>query len=57
MDRGCNLLHYPNMNGVPTYALYGEADSARQQDWLHWETIQSRSRLHRYRIAPAAGPM
>ena len=52
MDRGCNLLHYPNMNGVPTYALYGEADSARQQDWLHWETIQSRSRLHRYRIAP-----
>ena len=52
MDRGCNLLHYPNMDGVPTYALYGEADSARQQDWLHWETIQSRSRLHRYRIAP-----
>lgn len=52
MDRGCNLLHYPNMNGVPTYALYGEADSARQQDWLHWETIQSRSRLHFYRIAP-----
>ena len=52
MDRACNLLHYPNMNGVPTYALYGEADSARQQDWLHWETIQSRSRLHRYRIAP-----
>lgn len=45
-------MHYPNMNGVPTYALYGEADSARQQDWLHWETIQSRSRLHRYRIAP-----
>ena len=52
MDRGCNLLHYPNMQGVPTYALYGEADSARQQDWLHWETIQSRSRLHGYRIAP-----
>ena len=52
MDRGCNLLHYPNMHGVPTYALYGEADSARQQDWLHWETIQSRSRLHHYRIAP-----
>ncbi|WP_244488304.1 helix-turn-helix domain-containing protein [Devosia sp. Root436] len=45
-------MHYPNMDRVPTYALYGEADSARQQDWLHWETIQSRSRLHGYRIAP-----
>jgi len=52
MDSTRNLLHYPNMNNVPTYALYGEADSASQQDWLHWETIQSRSRLHDYRIAP-----
>jgi AraC family transcriptional activator of pobA len=52
MDRRRNCLHYPNMNGVPTYALYGEAVSDRQQDWLHWETIQSRSRLHGYRIAP-----
>jgi AraC family transcriptional activator of pobA len=40
------------MDGVPTYALYGEAVSDRQYDWLHWETIQSRSSLHRYRIAP-----
>ncbi|QQR37835.1 helix-turn-helix domain-containing protein [Devosia oryziradicis] len=40
------------MEGVPTYALYGEAVSDRQQDWLHWETIQARSRLHGYRIAP-----
>lgn len=40
------------MDGVPTYALYGEAVSDRQHDWLHWETIQSRSSLHRYRIAP-----
>lgn len=47
-----NCLHYPNMIGVPTYALYGEAVSDRQHDWLHWETIQSRSSLHRYRIAP-----
>ena len=45
-------MHYPNMEGVPTYALYGEAVSDRQQDWLHWETIQARSRLHCYRIAP-----
>lgn len=52
MDRWRNCLHYPNMDGVPTYALYGEAVSGRQQDWLHWETIQSRSYLHDYRIAP-----
>ncbi len=52
MDRLRNLLHYPNMSAVPTYALYGETESERQQDWLHWETIQARSRLHDYRIAP-----
>jgi len=52
MDRGCILLHYPNMKDVPTYALYGEADGSRQHEWLHWETIQSRSRLYGYRIAP-----
>lgn len=52
MDRGRNLLHYPNMNFIPTYALYGETQSLHRQDWLHWETIQSRSRLHDYRIAP-----
>ena len=40
------------MREIPTYALYGEADDAARQDWLHWETIQSRSRLHGYRIAP-----
>lgn len=37
------------MNIIPTYALYGEAESERH-DWLHWETIQSRSGLHGYRI-------
>ena len=52
MDRGCNLLHYPTMKQVLTYALYGEADGPIRQDWLHWETIQSRARLHDYRIAP-----
>lgn len=50
MDRPGNRLHYPNMNLIPTYALYGEQDS--KQDWLHWETIPARSRLHGFRIAP-----
>jgi AraC family transcriptional activator of pobA len=52
MDASCKLLDYPNMKSIPSYALYGEADSNPEQDWLHWETIQSRSRLHGYRIAP-----
>ncbi|MEO9228034.1 MAG: helix-turn-helix domain-containing protein [Devosia sp.] len=44
-------MHYSNMRtSIPTYALYGETDS--QHEWLHWETIQSRSRLHDYRIVP-----
>lgn len=52
MDSQGKVLHYPNMNVVPTYALYGETYGAHRQDWLHWETIQARSRLHDYRIAP-----
>lgn len=52
MDSAHNLLHYLNMQEIPTYALYGEAAGERQQDWLHWETIQARSRLHDYRISP-----
>jgi AraC family transcriptional activator of pobA len=52
MDGTRKLLHYLNMNQVPTYALYGEFDSEDRQDWLHWETIQARSRLHDYRIDP-----
>lgn len=51
MDSGRIVLHYRNMrSAIPTYALYGETSS--RQDWLHWETIQSRSRLHDYAIAP-----
>lgn len=51
MDSPPIVLHYPNMRKpIPTYALYGETDS--RHDWLHWETIQSRSRLYDYRIAP-----
>ncbi|HEY1180701.1 MAG TPA: helix-turn-helix domain-containing protein, partial [Rhodocyclaceae bacterium] len=42
--------HYPNMSMIPVYALYGE--QVATQDWLHWETIQSRSRLYGYRIEP-----
>lgn len=40
------------MYSIPSYALYGEAEADREQDWLHCETIQARSRLHDYRIAP-----
>jgi AraC family transcriptional activator of pobA len=50
MDRQAIRLHYPDMKTIPTYALYGEQETS--QDWLHWETIQSRSRLHDFRIAP-----
>lgn len=52
MDRWRNLLDYPNMKAIPIYALYGETAGERDADWLHWETIQSRSRLHDYAIAP-----
>jgi AraC family transcriptional activator of pobA len=40
------------MQRIPTYALYGEESGSNVQDWLHWEAIQSRSRLHNYSIAP-----
>ncbi|HEY8594702.1 MAG TPA: helix-turn-helix domain-containing protein [Devosiaceae bacterium] len=40
------------MDGIPTYALYGELDSQAEVGWLHWETLLSRSRLHDFRIAP-----
>lgn len=52
MDRPRNLLDYPNMKAIPIYALYGETAGERDADWLHWETIQSRSHLHDYAIAP-----
>jgi AraC family transcriptional activator of pobA len=53
MDTRCQSLQYRNMSktrSVPTYALYGESES--WGEWVHWETIQARSRLHAYRIAP-----
>lgn len=52
MDSARNCLHYPNMSSIPVYGLYGEHDDQFGEAWLHWETIQSRSRLHRYEIAP-----
>ncbi|WIJ25087.1 helix-turn-helix domain-containing protein [Devosia sp. RR2S18] len=42
----------PNMIQIPTYALYGEPSGQGAQEWLHWEPIQSRSRVHAYKIAP-----
>ena len=40
------------MDAIPTYTLYGEHDCATEPDWLHWETVLSRSRLYGFRIAP-----
>lgn len=40
------------MASIPIYALYGEDDYASDANWLHWETITSRSRLYGFRIAP-----
>ena len=42
----------PRTGAIPTYGLYGEAGEGEPRDWLHWETILSRSRLHDFRIAP-----
>jgi AraC family transcriptional activator of pobA len=39
-------------DAIPTYALYGEAAADPVTDWLHCETILSRSRLHGFRIEP-----
>jgi len=40
------------METIPTYALYGEFTDNPHADWVHCETIQSRSRLHNYAIQP-----
>lgn len=41
-----------NMHAIPTYSLYGEDHDSHTQDWLHWETIPARARLHGFRISP-----
>ena len=40
------------MSAIPTYALYGEQGYDTSPDWLHWETLLSRSQLYGFRIAP-----
>lgn len=52
MDRRGKVLDDPNMKTIPIYALYGEALQDQGQDWLHWETVRARSRLHDFRIQP-----
>lgn len=52
MDGSRNDLDNPNMNRIPTYALFGDDGDIFGQDWLHWETIPARSRLHGFTIAP-----
>jgi len=56
MDRSGKERDNPNievlMNTIPTYALYGEQGHHTDPDWLHWETVLSRSQLHGFRIAP-----
>ena len=52
MDGERKVLHYRNMASIPVYALYGEDSGQFANDWLHWETIQARSRLYGYEIAP-----
>jgi AraC family transcriptional activator of pobA len=39
-------------NAIPSYALYGETGDDPSAEWIHCETIQSRSHLHNYRIQP-----
>jgi AraC family transcriptional activator of pobA len=41
-----------SIHTIPTYSLYGEFTDLAQTDWVHCETIQSRSRLHNYEIQP-----
>ncbi|CAH1693923.1 AraC family transcriptional regulator [Hyphomicrobiales bacterium] len=52
MDGARKVLEYPTMEAIPIYALFGEAVPDREHEWLHWETIVSRSSRHDFRIAP-----
>lgn len=49
MDQTDKRLDDLNMAQIPTYTLYGER--AEPQEWLHWETIPARSRLHGFHIS------
>jgi len=52
------LTPTPTLNGrrarpaIPAFTLYGEAGAAPAEDMLHLESLQSRSRLHRWEIEP-----
>lgn len=37
---------------VPVYDLYGEESAPGEREWIHWETVPTRSRLHGYEIKP-----
>jgi AraC family transcriptional activator of pobA len=57
MDRRDKKLDNPNMSaklrtrtGIPTYALYGETGGEFDGNWLHCESIPSRSALHAWEI-------
>lgn len=52
MDGRRKIMDNPNMYAIPTYALYGEDRETHPHDWLHWETIPARSRLHGWQIQP-----
>ncbi len=54
MDWPDKVLHDPNMpkSGIPIYALYGDTPRRGLQEWLHCETIASRSALHGWEIRP-----
>src|SRR5690606_38868581 len=52
MDGADKELDDTNMTDIPVYALYGENTYSEEQNWLHWETITSRSRLYGFHIAP-----
>lgn len=65
MDASAQVLNNSNMatsrkpatadrddGGLPTYALYGETGGGLGVDWLHCESIASRSQLHAWEIRP-----
>lgn len=44
------------MPTVPTFSLYGERGASALGDWLHCESIQTRSRIHHWEIRPHRHP-
>jgi len=61
MDGCAHVLNNSNMATVPrsalagrlpTFSLYGETGRSTETDWLHCESIASRSRLHDWEIRP-----